>query len=276
VTQAIERTYPADAATIWRLWTTPEGIESWWAPDGFEVEVRTLELRKGGELVYTMTAVAPEQVEFMRGAGMPLTTESRKTFTEIDEPVRLAYASLVDFVPGVEPYEFLTVVDLEPADGGVRVVMTVEELHDEVWTERLLMGRRNELENLAAVVVGNEVRRMPLGHIDLRVADLAAAQEFYEALLPRLGFTERYHGDEWKVWAQAAPLPFTQYFGITQSEDHVANENRIAFAAGSREEVDAVAALVGVVAKEMPYGPGYYAAFFEDPSGNRLEVYVRP
>jgi len=28
--------------------------------------------------------------------------------------------------------------------------------------------------------------------------------------------------------------------------------------------------------KEMPYGPGYYAAFFADPSGNRLEVYVRP
>jgi len=26
----------------------------------------------------------------------------------------------------------------------------------------------------------------------------------------------------------------------------------------------------------MPYGPGYYAVFFDDPSGNRLEVYVRP
>ena len=24
------------------------------------------------------------------------------------------------------------------------------------------------------------------------------------------------------------------------------------------------------------YGPGYYAAYFDDPSGNRLEVYVRP
>jgi catechol-2,3-dioxygenase len=26
----------------------------------------------------------------------------------------------------------------------------------------------------------------------------------------------------------------------------------------------------------MSYGPGYYAVFFADPSGNRLEVYVRP
>ena len=29
-------------------------------------------------------------------------------------------------------------------------------------------------------------------------------------------------------------------------------------------------------AKEMPYGPGYHAAFFDDPSGNRLEIYRRP
>ena len=28
--------------------------------------------------------------------------------------------------------------------------------------------------------------------------------------------------------------------------------------------------------KEMPSGPGYYAVLFADPSGNRLEVYVRP
>jgi hypothetical protein len=25
----------------------------------------------------------------------------------------------------------------------------------------------------------------------------------------------------------------------------------------------------------MPYGPDYYAVFFTDPSGNRLEVYHR-
>ena len=82
----IERVYPASANEVWDLWSTKEGIESWWAPDGFRVEVRTLELRPGGELIYAMTATAPEQVEFMNGAGMPLTTESRKTFTEIVRP----------------------------------------------------------------------------------------------------------------------------------------------------------------------------------------------
>ena len=111
----LERTYPTSAQEVWRLWTTSDGIESWWAPDGFTVEVRKLELRPGGELVYAMTATGPEQVEFMKGAGMPLTTEARKTFTEMTQPTRIAYRSLIDFVPGVDPYHELTVVDLTPS-----------------------------------------------------------------------------------------------------------------------------------------------------------------
>jgi uncharacterized protein YndB with AHSA1/START domain len=148
----IERIYDTSPETIWRLWTTPGGIESWWAPDGFKVKVLKLELEPGGNLVYAMTATAPEQIEFMRGAGMPLTTESRKTFTEVRPPARLAYLSLVDFVPDHESYEFLTVVDIERVDGRSKVVMTVDRMHDEVWTQRLVAGRENELDNLGKVV----------------------------------------------------------------------------------------------------------------------------
>jgi uncharacterized protein YndB with AHSA1/START domain len=150
----IERTYPASASEVWDLWTKSKGIESWWAPDGFKVEVRKLELQPGGELIYTMTATGPEQVEFMKNAGMPLTTESRKTFTEVTPPKRIAYKSLADFIPDVAPYEFLTVVDITPSGDGVRVVMTVDPMHDEVWTQRLTMGRENELDNLARVIEG--------------------------------------------------------------------------------------------------------------------------
>jgi catechol 2,3-dioxygenase-like lactoylglutathione lyase family enzyme len=123
----------------------------------------------------------------------------------------------------------------------------------------------------------------PLGHIDLRVADLATAVRFYEELLPALGFTERYHGDDWKVWATTDPLPATAYFAITEELDHVANGNRIAFSVETAADVDRVAEVARHAGaadlsgpKPMPYGPGYYAAFFADSSGNRLEVYVRP
>jgi uncharacterized protein YndB with AHSA1/START domain len=148
----IVRSYEVPAETLWELWTTPAGIESWWAPDGFTVEVQKLDLHPGGELIYTMTATAPEQIDFMRSAGMPLKTESRKTFTEIQPPTKLAYSSLADFIPGVEPYEFLTVVDIIPGDGHVDVTMTVERMHDDVWTQRLIAGRENELDNLAKAI----------------------------------------------------------------------------------------------------------------------------
>ena len=149
--QTIVRDITADPQTVWDLWTTAEGIEQWWAPDGFRTDVSVLDREEGGELVYTMTAVAPEQVAFMEQHGLPLATESRKRFTELDAPTRIAYTSLIDFVPDREPYDHLTVVDLERTDEGTRVTMTIEPMHDAEWTQRLAMGRTNELENLAAL-----------------------------------------------------------------------------------------------------------------------------
>jgi len=123
----------------------------------------------------------------------------------------------------------------------------------------------------------------PFGHIDLRVRELAVAERFYDALLPALGFSERYHGELWKVWATTEELPSTAYFAMVESTDHVANENRIAFWVATPDDVDRLADIVrGAGAtdlsgpKPMPYGPGYYAVFFADPSGNRLEIYHRP
>ena len=150
----LERTYRAGPETIWELWTTPAGIERWWAPEGFEASVQALDLRPGGELVYSFTATSPGMVEFMKGQGMPLTTVSRKTFTEVQAPARLAYSSLIDFVPGHEPYEHLTVVELAREGEGTRVVMGMESLHDEVWTRRLVDGRGGELDNLERLLAG--------------------------------------------------------------------------------------------------------------------------
>ncbi|MGO4681481.1 SRPBCC family protein [Microbacterium sp. 2MCAF23] len=153
MTEIIERHVPASPERIWELWTTPEGISQWWAPEGFRTDVTALDLHPDGVLEYTMTAVAPEQVAFMQQNGMPLATDSHKRFTAIEEPARLSYVSVIDFVPGHDAYEQLTEIELHPVEGGgTRVVMRVEPLHDEVWTQRLLAGRANELDNLAALV----------------------------------------------------------------------------------------------------------------------------
>ncbi len=121
------------------------------------------------------------------------------------------------------------------------------------------------------------------GHIDLRVSDMSTALPFYAALLPALGFVTEEHDVVWKVWAAEGALPSAAYFAVIEDRGHVPNGNRIAFWAESREEVERVAAVAHEAGafiesgpRECPeYDPSYYAAFFQDPSGNRLEVVFR-
>jgi len=150
----LERTFRASIHEVWELWTTREGIEAWWGPDGFTVEVRSLELRAGGDLVYVMSAVAPEQIDYMKKAGMPVSTHHSLTFTEVSAPRRLAYVNTVDFVPDVEPYQIATLLELrEVAGGGTHLVLTFDAMHDDRWTQLARMGHESELSRLEALLL---------------------------------------------------------------------------------------------------------------------------
>jgi len=152
----IERTYRASIEEVWDLWTTKAGIESWWGPEGFAVTVQRLDLRPGGELRYAMTAVAAEQVEYMRKAGMALTTEVHIAYTDVIAHRRLTFTQLTDFIPGVEPYDVETMLELHVQGQHVHMVLTIEAMHDEQWTQLALMGRESELRKLEQLL---ELRR---------------------------------------------------------------------------------------------------------------------
>jgi len=147
-TISLERTFEATIEDVWALWTTKEGLESWWGPEGFTTAVRKIDLRVGGELLYAMTATAPAQVDFMKKAGMPLTTEQRVSYAAVDPYRRLAYTSLADFIPGVAPYDVATLVELHPNAQGVRMVVTIDAMHDEPWTRMAVAGWESQLGRL--------------------------------------------------------------------------------------------------------------------------------
>lgn len=157
----LERVYQADIEDVWEMWTTRDGIESWWGPGGFKVTVRKLDLRPGGELHYAMSAVAPPQVEFMKKAGMPLTTECRLTFVEVSPPRRLEYIHLADFIPGVDPYDVTTIVELEPRGNSVRLLLTFDAMHNDEWTDRATMGWTQELGKLESALAAPPAERRP-------------------------------------------------------------------------------------------------------------------
>jgi predicted enzyme related to lactoylglutathione lyase len=125
---------------------------------------------------------------------------------------------------------------------------------------------------------GMKMRRR-YDHIDLRVPRLGEVTSFYELLLPALGFTRDVRVEGWLQF-EASDANITEFFGVTESPAHVANENRIAFWAESAIEVDRLAEVARRAGARNMEGPmqyerGYYALFFEDPCGNRLEVCCR-
>lgn len=147
-----ERTCAASSKVVWDLWTTQAGIESWWGPDGFSVSVPSLDLRSGGEFLYTMTAVAAPQIEFMKKANLPLSTVAKATYVDVHPVRRLSFFTWVDFVKGVAPYKNHTVVELEDTAEGVRMRVTVDAMHDEPWTQRTALGWKSQLDKLAALI----------------------------------------------------------------------------------------------------------------------------
>jgi uncharacterized protein YndB with AHSA1/START domain len=144
----VERTYRARADELWELWTTKEGFESWWGPEGFRVEVHALEARVGGALHYDMIADAPEHIAAMKQMGRPVSHESHGTFTELRPHERLAITHVIDFLPGVEPYESTMAVDLFPSGDSVRMVVTLDPMHTDEITKMSTMGFTSQLTKL--------------------------------------------------------------------------------------------------------------------------------
>jgi len=127
------------------------------------------------------------------------------------------------------------------------------------------------------------MRTRYLDHIDLRVKDLDRARKFYGKLLPALGFTSDRSDAEWGTFYAVAKGKPSEFFGFTEDRHHQPNGTRIAFWADTHDKVDGIAKLVREIGGKnlegpeicASYSPGYYAFFFEDPDGNKLEICCR-
>ena len=129
-------------------------------------------------------------------------------------------------------------------------------------------------------------------HVDLTVRDPAASRAFYEAVLGFMGYAMK---DE---HARGFDMDLSDgkgfcSIGVMRAEGANAGRahdryapglHHIAWTASSREDVDALYALllkIGATILDRPtdyprYGPGYYAVFFADPDGLKLEYVFKP
>jgi uncharacterized protein YndB with AHSA1/START domain len=144
----VERTYRASLQDIWDLWTTKEGFESWWGPEGFRADVHVIEAREGGLLKYDMVADAPEVIAAMEAAGQPTSHPTNSRFSEFRPRDRLVITNSIDFLPGVEPYEAKITVDLFASGAEVRMVVTLDRLHSDEFSNMQLEGFTSQLRKL--------------------------------------------------------------------------------------------------------------------------------
>lgn len=128
-----------------------------------------------------------------------------------------------------------------------------------------------------------------INHLDLTVTDLAASGAYYDKILTRLGYTrsKEYAGDVpcWQFNGAGATLSI----GLHKAKERTVHNryspglHHLAFHAASRKEVDEFFRFL--LSEHLPilddpaeydYTPGYYAVFFADPDGIKLELVYEP
>lgn len=131
-------------------------------------------------------------------------------------------------------------------------------------------------------------QRGPFHHIDLNVRDLGASSRVYGLFLEFLGYTlvrNDEKGCEWDLERDGQRMSLGLRACAPELTDHVHNRyapglHHLAWQAESRDAVDRLHRLLidrGIRILDAPalypeYSEGYYAVFFEDPDGMKLEV----
>jgi catechol 2,3-dioxygenase-like lactoylglutathione lyase family enzyme len=122
-------------------------------------------------------------------------------------------------------------------------------------------------------------------HLDLTVSDMETSIRFYDVVLTRLGFkghAAEGQAPEWRSASVSIALHAAKR-GRGQHDRYTPGLHHLAFNAESRTEVDAfhkflIAHRIKILdaPAEYDYEPGYYAVFFADPDGMKLELAHTP
>ncbi|MFZ0032711.1 MAG: VOC family protein [Candidatus Cybelea sp.] len=124
---------------------------------------------------------------------------------------------------------------------------------------------------------------MLFDHVDLRVSNLGKVRSLYDALLPAMGYSRIAEDAESVCYYRPGEDRTAAFLALDTDPNHRPNGTRIAIRAAGRAEVDRLAGVAqqaGAAAFEpahvcTEYTPFYYATFFEDADGNKLEICYR-
>jgi uncharacterized protein YndB with AHSA1/START domain len=156
-----ERVYDASIEDVWALWTTKQGLEEWFAPEGMYFEVSLLEPWVGGAFEHVMTAVGAEQVAYLSNLDRPASAWVSGRFIEVVRHQRLRIRFDIDFVPGVDSYPYDMLVELHAEAGRVRMVLIADRHPDPEMTRGAILGFTSQLQRLERAVAARATKEQP-------------------------------------------------------------------------------------------------------------------
>jgi len=118
-----------------------------------------------------------------------------------------------------------------------------------------------------------------IGYVTLGTNDIARAAAFYDQLLATLGATRFMEADTFIAWSTAPDAPALSVIKpFDGNAATVGNGVMVALAMDSRDKVDALhkrALELGAKDEGAPgeRGPGFYAGYFRDLDGNKLNAF---
>jgi predicted lactoylglutathione lyase len=118
-----------------------------------------------------------------------------------------------------------------------------------------------------------------IGYVTLGTNDFDRAAKFYDELLAGLGAKRTMQMDRFIAWGTSPTTPMVSIIKPFDGKPATAgNGVMVALAASSKEQVDAVhkkaLALGGRdEGAPGPRGPGFYAGYFRDLDGNKLNAF---
>jgi predicted lactoylglutathione lyase len=118
-----------------------------------------------------------------------------------------------------------------------------------------------------------------IGYVTFGTNDLKRAAKFYDELLALLGAKRAMEMESFIAWAKAPNTPMVSVIKpYDKKPATVGNGVMVALAASSKEQVSAVhAKALALGGKDEgapgPRGDGFYAGYFRDLDGNKLNVF---
>jgi len=212
---------------------------------------------------------------------------------ELTQAVRINYAIYGNVEPALHAHVLPRFRDEEPAlrtNHPWGYDWSKARRFDPAVDGGLQQALRTRFSTTTQPKIGSAPERAPgqVHHLDLTVTSLERSTPFYDAVLPRMGYERVADADEGPMWRGHG-----HELGLQQSDERGRAMPHYRFAPGlhhlalrspSRAAVDwlhAELVKLGIKVLDAPaqydrYSPGYYAVFFADPDGLKLEYVYTP